>query len=80
MKALGALSDDGVTVVIISHKPNLLANVDKLLVLNAGRVEMFGPRAEIMARVTRPGPAPVGVVRAPHVVAGGTDGSASRQA
>jgi PrtD family type I secretion system ABC transporter len=80
MKALGALSDDGVTVVIISHKPSLLANVNKLLVLNAGRVEMFGPRAEIMARVTRPGTAPVGVARTPHVIVGGADGSASRQA
>ena len=79
LKALAGLKEAGVTVVIISHKPSLLANVDKLLVLNAGRVEMFGPRAEVMGRVTRAGTGPAGLARTPHVVVGGADGTASRQ-
>ncbi len=38
---------------IIAHRPSLLRNVDKMLVLNDGAVASFGPRAEVMARVTR---------------------------
>jgi ABC-type protease/lipase transport system fused ATPase/permease subunit len=30
--------------------------VDKLLVLKDGQVELFGPRAEVVARVTRIAP------------------------
>jgi PrtD family type I secretion system ABC transporter len=53
MRALQGLKQDGVTVVIVAHRPALLAGVDKLLVLKQGQVELFGPRAEIMHRVTR---------------------------
>jgi ABC-type protease/lipase transport system fused ATPase/permease subunit len=79
LKALAALKEDGVTVVIISHKPSLLANVDKLLVLSGGRVEMFGPRVEVMARVTRSASGAAAPARAPHVIVGGVDGNASRK-
>jgi PrtD family type I secretion system ABC transporter len=54
MRTLRELRSDGVTVVIIAHRPSVLAGVDKLLVLRDGVVEAFGPRNEIMARVTRP--------------------------
>ena len=54
MRTLHRLREDGVTVVIIAHRPSMLASVDKLLVLRDGAVEVFGPRSEIMARVTRP--------------------------
>jgi len=53
VQSLHRLKQDGVTVVVIAHRPSLLAGVDKLLVLKDGVAEMFGPRAEIMARVTR---------------------------
>jgi len=54
MRTLNRLREDGVTVVIIAHRPSVLASVDKLLVLRDGAVEVFGPRNEIMTRVTRP--------------------------
>lgn len=57
LQALHDLKRDGVTVVVIAHRPSLLAGVDKLLVLKDGVAELFGPRAEIMARVTRAVPA-----------------------
>ena len=47
--------------MVVAHRPSLLASVDKLLVLRDGAVEMFGPRAEIMARVTRAAPQQIGV-------------------
>jgi ABC-type protease/lipase transport system fused ATPase/permease subunit len=51
------LKEEGVTVIIVAHRPSLLRGVDKLLVLREGAVDMFGPRSEIMARLTRPAPA-----------------------
>jgi len=44
------------TVVIISHRPATIGVVDKLLVIRDGIAEMFGPRGEIMAKLTRPIP------------------------
>lgn len=47
------LKKRGTTVVIISHRPSTIGVVDKILVLRDGVAEMFGPRAEIMSRLTR---------------------------
>lgn len=71
VQTMSRLVADGVTLIVISHRPSLLAAVDKLLVLREGRVEMFGPRAEVLARVTRPaqaavGPVPAGPVAVPR--------------
>jgi ABC-type protease/lipase transport system fused ATPase/permease subunit len=41
------------TVIIISHRPATICVVDKLLVIREGVAELFGPRAEVMARLTR---------------------------
>jgi PrtD family type I secretion system ABC transporter len=61
VRALRNMKEDGATVIIIAHRPSLLSGVDKLLVLREGAVEMFGPRAEIMARITRAAPPARGV-------------------
>lgn len=53
LRALAELKAEGVTVVIIAHRPSLLSGVDKLLVLREGMVEAFGPRTEIMPRMVR---------------------------
>ena len=47
------LKQSAVTVVVVAHRPSLLAGVDLLLVLKDGVAELFGPRAEVIARVTR---------------------------
>jgi PrtD family type I secretion system ABC transporter len=49
-----ALKQHRTTVVIISHRPATIGVSDKLLVMREGVVEMFGPRAEIVTRLTRP--------------------------
>ena len=60
LQSLAMLRQEGVTVIVVAHRPSVLANVDKMLVLRAnGSVEAFGPRAEVMAQFTRrPAPAP----------------------
>ncbi|MBZ9850414.1 type I secretion system permease/ATPase [Mesorhizobium sp. CA14] len=39
----------GSTVIIVSHRPSTIANVDKILLLREGAVEAFGMRNEIVA-------------------------------
>jgi PrtD family type I secretion system ABC transporter len=56
LRTLRGLKEEGATVIIIAHRPSLLGGVDKLLVLRDGAAEMFGPRAEIMAKITRAAP------------------------
>ena len=56
---LREVRQSGATLIVITHRPSLLINceADKLLVLREGVAEMFGPLAEVMARVTRRAPA-----------------------
>lgn len=49
--ALGQMKQAGTTVLLAVHKPSLLAHVDKVLVLNEGRIVRFCPAKEIMAEM-----------------------------
>jgi len=51
VEALGKLKEKGVTTVIVSHKPSLLVNADKMLMLKEGQVAMFGPREEVLKKL-----------------------------
>jgi ATP-binding cassette, subfamily C, type I secretion system permease/ATPase len=42
-----------VTVIIVSHRPSTIGVADKILLIRDGMAEMFGPRAEVMAKLTR---------------------------
>jgi PrtD family type I secretion system ABC transporter len=53
MRALVSLKQEGTTLILITHRPSLLASIDKVLVLREGAVETFGSRAEVIAKVTR---------------------------
>jgi ABC-type protease/lipase transport system fused ATPase/permease subunit len=50
-KALGEAKANGCTCVVIAHRPSILTNVDKILVMNNGQMEMFGDRADILAKL-----------------------------
>ena len=52
-RAVSGLQNDGVTTIIITHRPALIAHVDKILVLEGGRVKRFGPAAEVMKELQR---------------------------
>lgn len=51
--AIHGLKARGATVFIITHRPNILAVVDKLIVLNAGVLQGFGPRDEVLASLKK---------------------------
>ena len=48
------LKEQGTTVLIISHRPATLATVDKILIMRDGAIDMFGARAEVIARLNPP--------------------------
>ncbi len=45
------LKQKGATVIIITHRNNVLANVDKLLILNDGLVSVYGPKEQVIAHL-----------------------------
>ncbi|MCP1497983.1 ATP-binding cassette subfamily C protein EexD [Pseudomonas migulae] len=50
-QALHKLKQSGATVFVITHRPNVLAHVDKLLVLNNGDLAMYGPLKQVWAKL-----------------------------
>ena len=52
--AVVGMREQGVTVVLIAQRPGVMAQVDKILVLQAGAVTAFGPREEVLAALRRP--------------------------
>lgn len=56
MSALDAMKAGGCTIVVVSHKPNLFRSADKILVLKDGRMQMFGPRDQVLQKFVQPAP------------------------
>jgi ATP-binding cassette, subfamily C, bacterial len=54
LAALLKLKSLGTTVILVTHKINILSIVDKLMILNEGTVQAFGTREEILRSVTGP--------------------------
>lgn len=52
-QAMAQLRSEGVTTVLITHRPALVAHVDRILMLEAGRVQHFGPTAQILQQMRR---------------------------
>lgn len=52
LNAIKGAKERGITVIIISHRPAILKSVDKILVLNEGRVAEFGGRDEVINKIS----------------------------
>jgi PrtD family type I secretion system ABC transporter len=52
-ECIAELKRRGVTVLLVSHRPQTVGVTDKLLVLKDGVVELFGPRADVLNRLMR---------------------------
>ncbi|WP_246604814.1 type I secretion system permease/ATPase [Aquisediminimonas sediminicola] len=57
VNVLVKMKEERKTVLIIAHRMGIMAAVDKVLVVNNGRVEMFGPRDEVLTRLKQAPPA-----------------------
>jgi ATP-binding cassette subfamily C protein len=53
-RAISGVRERSGVVIVIAHRPNVLAAVDMLLVLAEGRVQAFGSKTEVLQRVRRP--------------------------
>jgi len=52
-QAIQRLKLKNVTVVVITHRNNVLANVDKLLILNDGLLSVYGPKDQVIAHLQK---------------------------
>ncbi len=50
-RAIAALKQRGATVLVIGHRPGILAHADTIVVVRDGKVELMGPKAEVMAKI-----------------------------
>ncbi|MES3057711.1 type I secretion system permease/ATPase [Sphingomonas faeni] len=66
IRALTTLKARGCTIVIVSHKLGILPVVDRMLVLREGRVDLYGPRDEVLSKI-----APANLRRVPAPSTGG---------
>ena len=58
LETVARLKAQGATMVIIAHRPSVLRNVDKILVLRNGGIQLFGARDEVLAKLAGPAAAP----------------------
>ena len=50
--AIDTLKERGATIVVIAHRPSVLRQVDKVVVLRNGTVDKFGPREQVIPGVS----------------------------
>jgi ATP-binding cassette subfamily C protein len=67
MTALQHLRSHKRTVILVTHKTNILTTVDKILVLSRGQVQAFGDRDDVFSKAL--GPRVAAVASAPSAVA-----------
>ncbi|WP_322414105.1 type I secretion system permease/ATPase [Mesorhizobium huakuii] len=65
-EAIQGIRARGGIAVVVAHRPSALASLDQVLVMANGRVQGFGPKNEVLNKVTRPGGVPLKVVSAPE--------------
>ncbi|MBS1198988.1 MAG: type secretion system permease/ATPase [Proteobacteria bacterium] len=53
VRAVLDLKAQGSTVVLVTHRTNIVGVVDKLMVLRDGALQLFGPRDEVLGALTR---------------------------
>ncbi|RUZ12298.1 type I secretion system permease/ATPase, partial [Mesorhizobium sp. M7A.F.Ca.CA.002.15.1.1] len=59
VKAIAAVRERKGIAIVIAHRPSALAAVDFVLMMEAGRVKAFGPRDEVLSKISKvPSPNP----------------------
>jgi ATP-binding cassette subfamily C protein EexD len=62
MATIQQLQRDGCTVVVVTHRTNVLQVVQKIAMIIGGKVARYGPRDEVLAAMTKP-PQPPSLAR-----------------
>src|SRR4051794_23361610 len=52
-QAIATMKRNGTAVIVIGHRPSTLAQTERILVLNEGRLQLFGPRAAVIDHLKR---------------------------
>jgi ATP-binding cassette subfamily C exporter for protease/lipase len=61
-RAVLAMKERGATVFLITHRPGVVRVADQILVMSAGRIDLYGDRASVKAALkARSQPAPAAV-------------------
>ena len=58
-RSIQAVRERGGMAIVIAHRPSALTAVDKVLVMNEGRVQLFGARDTILPQLVSPALAPL---------------------
>ncbi len=53
LKAILGIKERGGIVIVIAHRPTVLAAADKVAVVTAGQMTAFGPKDEVLRKVLR---------------------------
>lgn len=59
MATLMHLQRDGCTVVLVTHRTNVLQAVQKIAMIVGGKLALYGPREEVLATMAQPSPSSV---------------------
>ena len=59
VEAVVRMRERGTTIVLIAQRAGIMAQMDKMAVLQAGAVALFGPREEVLRKLRSPVAAPV---------------------
>ncbi|TXM94974.1 type I secretion system permease/ATPase [Methylobacterium sp. WL116] len=70
MQAVQELKQMGTTIMIVTHKVNILSTVDTVLVMNQGTIQAYGPREQIFGQVVGPRAVPASVPVQPDRIGG----------
>ena len=54
VSAIDTMKKRGITVILITHRPHAVSHMDKVLVLQNGMVQKFGPREEVLPTAPQP--------------------------
>ena len=57
-RTLETLKKSGTTILLVAHRMSVLSVVDKLMVIQEGRLALFGPRDDVLAKISPQPPAP----------------------
>lgn len=69
-RAVRAVRERGGIAILIAHRPSALAQVNYVCFMRDGRIEAFGPRDEVLAKITAK-PVPIRQPARPQAAAGG---------